>query len=469
MFIVTRSSKYVLDYVKNNSIVTITGSFGVGKSATLHHVALQMEEFGYEVLPVDNAMDIVKFCDSYKKMIFVIDDFCGKTALVNKYFEYWKIHVDDIQRLIKDQFTKIIVTCRSQVYNDFNFKTLGLFQTCTCDLSSEEICLTRTDKKSIAEFYLKTNAVDIPQYTYNWHQFPLMCKICHENSDLIISHFFHNPYSLYENEIEMIFKEEKFCRYSVLALCVIFNNQVEDRLFKEDVSKKERKMIKNTYIACNQDSGTSRLFLKDEFDSLIDTFFQKENDVYCSINDDVFNFLLKYFNEKIPLCLIQNAKSSLIKERFQFLNNDDDNHFVVCVQEHNQNSYLLRMIDDWSSGSVENVFSNINMMHTKFRDIFLSFLGEQIKSYQIKLASTRDLSTGATPLICCCSIGSLDMVKWCIQTEVDINQCNNIGQSPLFVSSQKDYMDIVKILLDNGADINRYTDTGETLLYLRQL
>lgn len=52
-FIKVGASKHVLKCIKENSItITIVASFGVGKTATLRHVALQMGEEGFDLLLV---------------------------------------------------------------------------------------------------------------------------------------------------------------------------------------------------------------------------------------------------------------------------------------------------------------------------------------------------------------------------------------------------------------------------------
>lgn len=75
-FVETRSSKHVLKCVRENQYVTITASTGVGKTATLQHVALQMVNEGYNVIPVTNTDDIVRFYNQNQKTLFVLDDFC---------------------------------------------------------------------------------------------------------------------------------------------------------------------------------------------------------------------------------------------------------------------------------------------------------------------------------------------------------------------------------------------------------
>ncbi|XP_052065370.1 E3 ubiquitin-protein ligase DZIP3-like isoform X2 [Mytilus californianus] len=81
MFVSTRAAKYVLQLLQGNSCVTITASSGVGKTATLQHVALQMNAHGYDILLVTDPGDIVKYYNPNQKTLFVIEDLFGNFSV----------------------------------------------------------------------------------------------------------------------------------------------------------------------------------------------------------------------------------------------------------------------------------------------------------------------------------------------------------------------------------------------------
>lgn len=117
-FVETSAAKQVLECVQEKSCVTITASSGVGKTATLRHVILQMADEGYDVLLVTDPRDIVQFYNSNKKTLFVIDDVCGTYSINQSDLQNWKPIMKRIEELIKNKLTKIIVACRLQVYKD---------------------------------------------------------------------------------------------------------------------------------------------------------------------------------------------------------------------------------------------------------------------------------------------------------------------------------------------------------------
>jgi nucleoside-triphosphatase THEP1 len=65
--------------------MTIIGGPGSGKTATAHHIALQLEKQGCEVVPVCELNDIKKYGDRDHKQVFVLDDVIGIFAVQMDY------------------------------------------------------------------------------------------------------------------------------------------------------------------------------------------------------------------------------------------------------------------------------------------------------------------------------------------------------------------------------------------------
>ncbi|CAC5412137.1 unnamed protein product [Mytilus coruscus] len=209
-FVETNAAKCVLECIQENSCVTITASSGVGKTATLQHVVLKMADDGYDILPITNPHDIVKFYNPNQKTLFVIDNFCGTYSINQSDLYNWESVMTHFKELIHKPLIKIIVACRIQVYKDNKFESLSIFKTNVCNLLSENFCLSQAEKNSIAEMYLETKATAIIQYSDLYECFPLLCKLNRDNTELNVTDFLKNPFSVYAAEIEQLKKKEIF-------------------------------------------------------------------------------------------------------------------------------------------------------------------------------------------------------------------------------------------------------------------
>ncbi|XP_071159028.1 uncharacterized protein [Mytilus edulis] len=143
MFIKTRAAKLVFKCIKEHNCVTITASSGVGKTAILRHVALQMAEEEFNVLLVTEPCDIVRFYNPREKILFVIDDFCGNFSVKQRDIKRWEPVMEDIKKLLGNKRTRIIAACHLHVYKDKQFESLSVFKSCECNLLSENICLLK--------------------------------------------------------------------------------------------------------------------------------------------------------------------------------------------------------------------------------------------------------------------------------------------------------------------------------------
>ncbi|XP_052067759.1 uncharacterized protein LOC127707249 [Mytilus californianus] len=464
IFVDTRGAKHVLKSVQENSCVTIVASFGVGKTATLHFVAFKLADEGYDILPIINPNDIIKFYNPNQKQLFVIDDFCG-THYLNPYgFNSWNSVIERITELIQNKLTKVIVACRIQVYQDKQFTLLHIFTTCVCNLLSEDLCLTQTEKQSIAELYLETEASEIIQYCDLYDCFPLLCKLYKDNPEFNASDFFRNPFAVYEVEIEKL-EIEDIGKYCALALCVMFNNILFEQLFTQDIDEKIRTIIENTCEACRLSRGTSRLILLNKIESLEHTFIKKKYGFYRTIHDKIFDILVFYFGRKMIQFLIKNADSWVISKRLLLDKRDDEDQLITVVPLEYHYMYIERMIKDWSAGILSCVFHNINMKTPAFRQRFLNHLNTLDISFQQKIAQPYGFYDNSV-MLQFCRFDFVPFIDWCITHGLDVNKCNSNNESPLCISAKKGHIGVVTDLLKKKADIHKCDFYGASPLFL---
>ncbi|VDI49976.1 death-associated protein kinase [Mytilus galloprovincialis] len=291
--------------------------------------------------------------------------------------------------------------------------------------------------------------------------------------------------------------DEGKCKKCCLALLVIFNNQLEEKWFQGRITIEQTKIIKDTCEACGMNS-IPKAKLKTELDTLVGTFVSKQNGIYRTLHDKLFDFLAYYFGQKIIECLIDHGDSDLVHERFvwQKSTNDETNNidFMIKIPNDHLESYFQRFIRDWLAGKVAAVFSNNNMKVSSFRQQLIRYLQQLDRSQQKTLANTKDTArpketcdSGSTSLICTCYDGYTDMVEWLLRNDVnvdqcrddwasqnghtdivklllerkpDVNLCNKDGRSPLLQASQEGHTDIVKLLLERNPDVNLCNKDG---------
>jgi len=84
-----------------------------------------------------------------------------------------------------------------------------------------------------------------------------------------------------------------------------------------------------------------------------------------------------------------------------------------------------------------------------------------------RVDATQTPSFHETPLLCCVRFQNEELLKKCIEHDVDINALNpESGTSPLMLAAALGYHNICNILIDAGADINVCDHAGNTPLHL---
>ncbi|XP_052075396.1 ankyrin-2-like [Mytilus californianus] len=472
MFVSTRASNYVMECVQDNNCVTLTAPAGVGKSFICRHTALVLQKKGYKIILVYAPTDIRDYYQPGKQTVFIVDDICGNYTANQQQIDNWKQLLPVINKIIADKCCKIIVSCRLQVYKDEKFKILPPFKSCECNLISDELCLTSDEKTTIAKTYISTNVKDIDDLSQNSDFFPLLCSLYVETKNSDMKEFFRNPFVVYKDELDKLSEAGDEGNYKIcsLALCVLFNNQLEEKWFQGKVTDEQRQIINDTCEAC-EFIGIPKAKLKKALDTLDGTFICKQNGIYRTVHDKLFDFLAHYFGQKMIECLIDHGDSGLLHERFMWRKSPDDMDsnidFIIEIKDDDLKSYLERFIKDWSAGKVSDVFDNTNMKVSSFRQQLLQYLLQLDKSQQVTLAHTRDtvrpkeeFGSGNTPLIDTCYEGYHDMVQWILHNDVDANKCKDDGNTGLIMASQEGHTEIVKLLLEMNPNVDLCSNNG---------
>ncbi|XP_076105812.1 uncharacterized protein LOC143074149 [Mytilus galloprovincialis] len=472
-FVSTEAEKHVMQKVLAQSSVTLVGNSGTGKSFLAKHIALIMKKHGYTVIPCSKPEDIGKWFKHGRKTLFVFDDVCGRYTLNQQIYTDWKQRLDHIISLLEDKCCKIISTCRLEVYKDELFSNLSIFKMCNIDLSSQEFRLSAAEKYALAEVYFKENTDEVKKLSEKYDFFPLLCSLYHKQNlqkNVSITSFFSNPFEVFKDQVVQMYRESDVgkMQYCSLVLCVMFNNT----LTEENFSPKDKKvgaMLEDLLEECELNKGTSIKRLKTSLETLVGTYVVKEDDTYKIIHDKLFDFLAKYFGEKMLQIFIDHANTDFIRERFLWKITDimgTETEFVIRISDNCINKYIDRLLKDWENGYVNNVFANRNMDSTTFTEKLVTRLNQLDLSKQEELVCTKDIYNKDIALSGSCYMGTVDLVKWLISRNSDVNYSIENGWFPLLWASQEGHVNIVKELLQHSADVNKCSNDGSSPLYI---
>ncbi|XP_063396692.1 ankyrin repeat domain-containing protein 50-like [Mytilus trossulus] len=472
-FVSTEAEKHVMQKVLTQSSVTLVGNSGTGKSFLSKHIALIMKKHGYTVIPCSKPKDIGKWFKHGRKTLFVFDDVCGRYTLNQQIYTDWKQRLDHIISLLEDKCCKIISTCRLEVYKDELFSHLSIFKKCNIDLSSQKFKFSAAEKFALAEVYFKEKTDEVNELSEKYDFFPLLCSLYHKQNlqkSVSISSFFSNPFKVFKDQLEQMYRESDVgkMQYCSLVLCVIFNNT----LTEENMSPKDKKIgavIEDLLEECELNKGTSIKRLKNILETLEGTYVVKEGSTYKIIHDKLFDFLAKYFGEKMLQIFIDHANTDFIQERFLWKITDNmgtEIEFVIRIPDNYAKSYIDRLLKDWENRFVSNVCQNRNMSSTIFTEKMVKRLNQLELSKQEELVRTKDIHNKDIALGGSCYMGTIDLVKWLISRNSDVNYCREDGCFPLLWASQEGHVNVVKELLQHSADVNKCTNDDTSPLYI---
>ncbi|CAC5363449.1 unnamed protein product [Mytilus coruscus] len=471
-FVPTRAVQFLLNCLEKENCVTVVGSPGIGKTSITRHVALKMEASGYTVIPITVPTDIRNFYQPGKQTIFVVDDICGNFTANQNMIDSWKQLLGVVENILSDK-CKLVVSCRSVVYKDKKFSVLVPFKSCkSCNMSSTEFQLSKSERMKIASVHLGKHGYEIAQNCLE-EFFPLLCFFCSRQENVNINKFFSNPFSVFENELDSLYcqGEDGKCKICALSLCVIYKNELKEKYLTTN-DPTVRVIIDNVCEACGLNIGTSRVKIKEELDTLVDTYLKKERNIYQTVHDKFFDFLVYYCSTKMFCCLVEHAVSSLIHERFIWnkIRHEQDRYideFIIIIPDDKLALYLNRLVKDWSKEKLRKVFvENNNMKSEKFRDALLTDLAHRDSEEQEKLANMTQTYNG-TLLSClevCCRQEYTNFLPWILKQGVDKAKSNS-NLTPVSLACMVNNKEMIDKLLSFGTDINKSGSTEMTPIH----
>jgi ABC-type oligopeptide transport system ATPase subunit len=444
-FVKTKNVDSIIQVLQTENCVTVFGKSGMGKSATIHHIALHYQNtYGYTITPCKSPVHIKKVSD--KRQIFVIDDICGKYKIRQNELEEW-LGLD-----LLDLDDKIIVSCRSEIFRHSKFQILELFVKHSIELS-----YCKEDHLEIAAKYLTSeNIKQINDVVDISHFIPLLYVLYSRNPNSDLSEFIDSPFKIYTQEWNRLaqLNATQFC---VLFLCMLHNGCIDLSSFLSEFQNTESR-IKFEYIfdQCGINRGTSSREIITQLDCLRGSCVELKKERYVLIHDTLLDFLCCYFGEKFPEIVIKYADKNIIFERIQLKSiSACHEKYIIEISEDFEREYFQRISKEILNGNIIEALDSPQMQYKQYQVKMVHIL-QQLDKQKLKdlMMITTDDITISEPLFLACSRGYDPIERLIIDKGADINQRNSCGRTPLISASFNGQRDTVLLLIKNGVNIH---------------
>ncbi|XP_063416033.1 uncharacterized protein LOC134697681 [Mytilus trossulus] len=499
-FVPTDLCAKLLLTLQENNVTTVYGISGIGKSATIHHVALLLREQNqYEILPCHSPEDIINKFKKNENQVFVFDDVCGRYSAIQNEINLWKKYEPFLKRIIREKNVKVITSCRLQVFKEEQFQRIGFLKECSIEFSDNLI--TQDQKRSISEKYLDAHLIPAIENVINKCDFfPLMCSLYENHIEKDIVDFFENPLDIYMSEFDNIKEEPQKLKYFTIVLIVICNGELRFPL-KEDSDYNLVHMevyLQNLCEECGIFSGTSKTDILMQMNSLVGTFLKIEH--YCNkagnemviyrpIHAKLFDYMCYHcgLKQNFQNVIIKYACSSLLSQRtcLESLPGTEETPIVICPE--NEKEFFNRIIRDILEVYSEDVLRSPQMKCLEYRQKLIRFLtckAQMIKDafknkHTRRKVLDRIFSSNYPDLIAAVSDILMD-IEGNLMYNLDLAYCTDkpsLSRSaktacvintafisvqkhcytPLVCACVKGHAEIVRLLIDCGASVNSNT------------
>lgn len=385
-FVETHNFSAMLDKVKKQSYVTFVGIPGSGKSATARHIALQLQEEGYEILPIREIRDIETYCDPRNPQVFIIDDVLGVIGLDITELNLLNKYQDRVIKPIMPQ-SKTLMTCREAVYrNEILGKSHFLLEEKhTVWLHSVENALTDKDKRDIfMKYNLDINMLSSQNISKASDMFPYLCNLLSRTEEFkeYCPKFFISPVPCILKLLDEMQTKNKIQYASLVLLMASQNKLTEEMLDNEDNERDKfyfHKMKKKIMKKCKVQSTTESFQFIDALSEMQLTFTQNCNCQFTFIHDYMFEVIAYHFGSRFPELILQFMSSDYIANYIKVATISawktkvkTKNDLCITIPGSLLHSLAERLYEDVKNGEFYNVFMNESLKHSS---VFKAFIG----------------------------------------------------------------------------------------------
>lgn len=317
MFLETHNFTAMLKKVRDQPYVTFVGAPGSGKTATARHIALILQQEGYQCPPITKFSKIEEYCDPEIPQVFVIDDVVGFLGFdLNSFFTLTRYK----ETLINPSMpkTKVLMTCREVVYrnkqasNSFLTKEENVVL-----LQSTENALNENDRRELLSRYqLGKDFLCKADLGSTSPMLPLLCKLFStkdEFSGYGLS-FFTSPVRCILEALEEM-KARSVIHYASLVLLMACQGQLSIDLLEDSNSseKEDFETKKSIFLeACKVSTSTKNFIFVNALSEREGTYTVKNDQQINFIHDSMFEIIAYHFGRHFPEVILENLNNDYI-------------------------------------------------------------------------------------------------------------------------------------------------------------
>ncbi|XP_056001108.1 uncharacterized protein LOC130048432 isoform X2 [Ostrea edulis] len=310
----THSFPSMMEKVRNQPYVTFVGVPGSGKSATANHIALKLQEEGYEVVPTKDVRKMEDYGDPRNPQVFVIDDVVGVFGLQNTKLDVLNSCKEKVTQpcMVK---SRTLITCREAVFNEtLPYKPFLTKEETVIKLHSSDHVLDDNDKKQILQKYgLNVDLISPALLTSTSDMFPLLCKLFSKETKFqaLGSKFFLNPVPCIIDALNDMQRHNKL-NYATLVLCMLNESRLSENILKERKNEYFINMKNDTLENCELERQTDAFKVMDALSAMEGIYTKQCCAQYTFIHDSMFEICAYQYGKQFPEQILLSMSSSYI-------------------------------------------------------------------------------------------------------------------------------------------------------------
>lgn len=490
------------------SYVIVTGNMSSGKTALVRHVALKFKKNKkINIIPCSSFEDVFLHYKESSLQLCILEDIFGKFAIQMENVRQFAEKESKLYYMLKKGSMKLLATCRTEICNECNNHISSkLFKYHVRDLYT---VYSTANKEVIASIYFNKNDFGYLKGLFQQNDYCSEKMSIYKTFD--ITKFLESVYDMFCKEWDSLKSQDPY-KYCMLLMCVIYNSTINWKYFEnaDEIDIQTKRKLQKMFRWCNITSFESSLkTIRQKMDFTLDVYVRKietqnctihSNVIYSVIHSEMFNFLCRYFGEKMIVPILQYADTRVIIERC-FLESIKENSskFHIKVSRQYELEYFKRVETECKDvANIIEMLKSPQMNFIEFRSKFCSNILFNLDNKTIKEVmmmevpgancnvftfscnhgynsfvsyfanrgmDVNNVDENDTPLTAACENGYIDIAKMLIAKGADVNKNHVSGKFPLYAACNKDDFDIVRMLLDRKAQVNTIYKTLSTSLY----